>query len=119
LANSGHSEDAIASYYKALEIKPTFVRARYNLGVSCINIGCYKEAAEHILGALTMHENNISPSISNPSTSIPPPKTNQIHVSQNLWETLRRAFLMMERDDLVAKAYVGADLSAFRNEFEF
>ena len=29
--------------------------ARYNLGVSCINIGCYEEAAQHLLGALSMH----------------------------------------------------------------
>ena len=46
LANGGKSEDAIQAYYKALQLKPSFVRARYNLGVSCLNIGCYKEAAE-------------------------------------------------------------------------
>jgi len=34
LANSGKSEEAIEAYYKALEIKPSFVRGRYNLGVS-------------------------------------------------------------------------------------
>ncbi|CAG8795626.1 463_t:CDS:2, partial [Racocetra fulgida] len=60
LANSGKSEDAIDAYHKALEIKPTFVRARYNLGVSCLNIGCYREAAEHLLGALSMHQTGLS-----------------------------------------------------------
>ena len=55
LANSGRSEDAISAYEKALQANPNFVRARYNLGVSCINIGCYPEAAQHLLGALAMH----------------------------------------------------------------
>ena len=55
LANSGRSEEAIAAYEKALTLNPNFVRARYNLGVSCINIGCYEEAAQHLLGALSMH----------------------------------------------------------------
>lgn len=46
LANGRRSEEAIAAYHAALDLKPSFVRARYNLGVGCINIGCYKEAAE-------------------------------------------------------------------------
>ncbi|KAL8946101.1 MAG: hypothetical protein Q9222_007456, partial [Ikaeria aurantiellina] len=56
LANSGRSEDAIQAYETALQLNPNFVRARYNLGVSCINIGCNKEAAGHLLGALSMHD---------------------------------------------------------------
>ncbi|KAL8866058.1 MAG: hypothetical protein Q9174_006519, partial [Haloplaca sp. 1 TL-2023] len=55
LANSGRSEEAIAAYEQALRMAPGFVRARYNLGVSCINIGCQEEAAGHLLGALSMH----------------------------------------------------------------
>src|SRR5690606_34081744 len=56
LANSGRPEEAINAYENALEINPNFVRARYNIGVSCINIGCFAEAAHHLLGALAMHK---------------------------------------------------------------
>ncbi|KAF8943258.1 Peroxisomal membrane signal receptor PTS1 [Haplosporangium gracile] len=109
LANSGRSEDAIEAYHKALEIKPSFVRARYNLGVSCINIGCHKEAAEHLLGALSMHQADGEGGGGDGS----------VNVSGNLWETLRRTFMMMNRSDLSERAVVGADINQFRNEFEF
>ena len=102
LANGGRSEEAIDAYYKALNLKPSFVRARYNLGVSCINIGCYKEAAEHFLGALSLHGET----------------THRKNVSSSLWDTLRRTFLMMERRDLFEKAQANT-LELFRGEFEF
>ncbi|RUS30338.1 hypothetical protein BC938DRAFT_479535 [Jimgerdemannia flammicorona] len=109
LANSGRSEDAIDSYHKALELKPTFVRARYNLGVSCINIGCYKEAAEHLLSALSMHK----------LRGIAGEEDEGVNVSQNLWDTLRKAFDAMKRPDLLERAVNGADVNQFRDEFEF
>lgn len=83
LANSGRSEEAIDAYHKALELRPSFVRARYNLGVSCINIGCYKEAAEHLLTGLSMHKRQDA--------------EEGVNVSSNLWEMLRKTFLMMVR----------------------
>lgn len=55
MANSGRAEDAIQYYYRALELNPGYIRARYffitssillsittilsfNLGISCINL---------------------------------------------------------------------------------
>jgi peroxin-5 len=102
LANGGRSEDAIHAYYKALELNSGFIRARYNLGVSCINIGCYKEAAEHFLNALNMHATI----------------QNQKNISNNLWDTLRRTLIMMNRRDLAEKAK-DRDLTIFRGEFDF
>ena len=107
LANSSKSEAAIEAYYKALEIRPAFVRARYNLGVSCINIGCYKEAAQHLLAALSLHKTD------------GPEDDMLANQSTNLYETLRRIFLAMERRDLVEKVGNGMDVNEFRNEFEF
>lgn len=107
LANLNRSEEAVNAYFKALELKPTFVRARYNLGVSCINIGCYKEAAEHLLSGLAMHEVEGSESNLNHNQS------------SSLTETLKRAFIALDRRDLVELVKPGMDLNQFRGEFTF
>lgn len=137
LANSGRSEDAIAAYGRALEENSNFVRARYNLGVSCINIGCYPEAASHLLGALQLHRvvgqegmdkareivNDGDPShgdngpggISDAELE----RMIQSNESSNLYDTLRRAFSGMGRRDLSERVGPGMDLEQFRREFDF
>lgn len=42
LANGDKSEEAVEAYSKALEIQPGFIRSRYNLGISCINLGAHR-----------------------------------------------------------------------------
>ncbi|MXQ84876.1 hypothetical protein E5288_WYG021504 [Bos mutus] len=42
LANGDRSEEAVEAYTRALEIQPGFIRSRYNLGISCINLGAYR-----------------------------------------------------------------------------
>lgn len=130
LANSGRSEEAIEAYEKALTINPNFVRARYNLGVSCINIGCYPEAAQHLLGALSMHKvveqegRERAREIVDGVDSIGEAELeNMIHMSQNqstnLYDTLRRVFSQMGRRDLSDMVVNGMDISVFKKEFEF
>jgi len=126
LANSGRSEEAIAAYEKALTLNPNFVRARYNLGVSCINIGCYEEAAQHLLGALSMHrvveregrarvEEVIGGSVNEEQLD----RMINMNQSTNLYETLRRVFGQMDRKDLAKLVVPGMDVEMFRGEFDF
>ncbi|TEB30303.1 peroxisome targeting signal receptor [Coprinellus micaceus] len=104
LSNGNKPEEALGAYREALNLRPTYTRAIYNVGVACLNIGADKEAAEHFLSALSLQE----------STSG--------DTSDQLWFTLRRAFLSMQRNDLadMAKLEAKTNLDVFRREgFEF
>lgn len=131
LANSGRSEEAIEAYEQALTINANFVRARYNLGVSCINIGCYPEAAQHLLGALSMHRvveqegrERAREITGDGSNGMDDERLERmLHISQNqstnLYDTLRRVFSQMGRRDLADQVVSGMDVNVFRKEFEF
>ena len=126
LANSRRSEEAIDAYERALELRPNFVRARYNLGVSCINIGCFQQAAEHLLGALAMHKvdevegvKRARKIVGEDVDEVELNRLVQQNQSTNLYETLRRALSLMERRDLVDMVGSGMDVEAFRKEFDF
>ena len=126
LANSGRSEEAIAAYEKALTLNPNFVRARYNLGVSCINIGCYEEAAQHLLGALSMHRvveregrARVEEVVGRGVDESELDRMMSMNQSTNLYETLRRVFSQMDRRDLSKLVVPGMDVEVFRGEFDF
>eukprot|EP00210_Caulerpa_lentillifera_P005692 g5444.t1 len=51
-ANAARSVEAIESYKKALELRPSYMRARANLGISCANVGDYQSSVEHYIHAL-------------------------------------------------------------------
>ncbi|PYH81693.1 hypothetical protein BO82DRAFT_374620 [Aspergillus uvarum CBS 121591] len=114
LANSGRSEEAIEAYEQALNINPNFVRARYNLGVSCINIGCYPEAAQHLLGALSMHRvveqegrERAREIIGGEGGIADEQLERMLHVSQNqstnLYDTLRRTMATVTGAQIIAR----------------
>lgn len=129
MANSGRSEEAIDAYEQALRLNPNFVRARYNLGVSCMNIGCYVEAAQHLLGALSMHrivegegKERVMQAIDEEEDILDLKADGLMGMNQstNLLDTLRRLFgTTMGRTDLSDKVRVGMDVEAFRAEFGF
>jgi len=129
LANSGRSEEAIDAYERALALRPNFVRARYNLGVSCINIGCYNEAAQHLLGALTMHKvveregrekaKDILGGVGGAVSDGELDRQLQQNYSTNLFDTLRRVFGQMGRRDLADMVGPGMDVEFFRKDFDF
>ncbi|TPX08774.1 uncharacterized protein E0L32_009714 [Thyridium curvatum] len=129
LANSGRSEEAIAAYEKALSIHANFVRARYNLGVSCINIGCHAEAAAHLLAALSMHKEvekqgreKAREILGGAGGDVSDERIDRMTTqnrSTTLYDTLRRVFGQMGRRDLAEKVIVGMDPEMFRGEFDF
>ncbi|KAF2436481.1 peroxisomal targeting signal receptor [Tothia fuscella] len=131
LANSGRSEEAIQAYERALELRPNFVRARYNLGVSCININVLPEAAGHLLGALTMHKvteregRDKAREIVDGGAgggSVSEGELERLltqNQSTNLYDTLRRVFTNMGRRDLTDLVGPGMDPESFRGEFDF
>ncbi|KIL65954.1 hypothetical protein M378DRAFT_76152 [Amanita muscaria Koide BX008] len=88
MANSGRAEEALEYYYKALELNPGYIRARYNLGISCINLRRFEEAAQHVLDALVLQEND---GTSGPSRGV---------TSSALWDSLKTTCLHMQQVDL-------------------
>ncbi|KIJ18718.1 hypothetical protein PAXINDRAFT_167276 [Paxillus involutus ATCC 200175] len=105
LSNGNKPEEALGAYREALSLRPTYTRAIYNVGVACLNIGAHKEAVEHFLSALAMQET-----------------TGGGQTSDQLWFTLRRAFIQMDRNDLaeLARPESRSKLDLFRQHgFDF
>ncbi|XP_035226649.1 peroxisomal targeting signal 1 receptor-like [Stegodyphus dumicola] len=106
LANSNRPGEAIEAYYRALELYPGFIRARFNLGISCINLGAAKEAAEHFLSALNLQNAGRGPQ----------GKSSKAAMSSNIWSTLRTVMTLMKRTDLY-QAVDNKDLDLLNKEF--
>ncbi|XP_063986164.1 peroxisomal targeting signal 1 receptor [Diachasmimorpha longicaudata] len=108
LANGQRSEEAVDAYSRALELSPGFIRARYNLGISCINLGAYKEAAEHLLTALNQQAAGRGVQGEN----------NAPHaMSETIWSTLRLVVSLMHKYHLT-EAVEKWNLAKLNEEFE-
>jgi peroxin-5 len=94
-ANGSRSEEAVDAYFRALEIKPTYTRARANLGISYLSLRNYVAAAQSFLGALTINSS-----------------------AQHLWDNLKTVFALMNRQDLVELCDL-RDTDVFKKEFTF
>ncbi|KAI9511161.1 hypothetical protein F5148DRAFT_1281091 [Russula earlei] len=111
LANGGRAEEALSYYYKALEINPAYIRARFNLGISCINLKAsmvdarFEEAAQHILDALVLQD----------SDGLRESEDDHLVTSNALWDSLKTCCLSMQRLDLAAKCDK-KNLQDIRNE---
>lgn len=94
LANGNESVQAVDAYQHALAIEPGYIRARYNVGIICINLKAYKEAIEHFLMAL----NHQATSMERSGLQTVKESINQM--SDTIWSTLRMAISLMGRFDL-------------------
>lgn len=56
LANGDRTPEAISAYREALRLYPGYVRARYNLGISCMHLNSYREAVYHFADALDLQK---------------------------------------------------------------
>ncbi|KAL9711600.1 hypothetical protein Ac2012v2_004671 [Leucoagaricus gongylophorus] len=108
IANSGHPEEALQYYYKALELNPGYIRARFNLGISCINLRRHEEAAQYILDALVLQDNDGVKDAAGGGRGV---------TSTALWDSLRTSCLQMQRTDL-ASLCDARDLEQFRVHFD-
>uniref|UniRef100_A0A8C8RE59 PEX5-related protein n=1 Tax=Pelusios castaneus TaxID=367368 RepID=A0A8C8RE59_9SAUR len=105
LANGDRSGEAVEAYTRALEIQPGFIRSRYNLGISCINLGAYREAASNFLTALSLQRKSRN------QQQVP-----QLEFSGNIWAALRIALSMMDQPELFQAANLG-DLDVLLRAF--
>ncbi|KAM9852426.1 peroxisomal biogenesis factor 5 isoform 1-T1 [Aulostomus maculatus] len=101
LANGSRSEEAVAAYRRALELQPGFVRSRYNLGISCVNLGAHREAVEHFLEALSLQRQAAGDGA---RAAQGPGGAAATVMSDNIWSTLRMALSMMGESSLYTAA---------------
>lgn len=109
LANGNRSTEAVNAYQQALQIQPGFIRARYNVGIICINLKAYKEATEHFLTAL----NHQATSMMRSGLGDGSPSS---QMSDTIWSTMRMAISLMGRLDLMP-ALDNRDLSVLNEAF--
>ncbi|XP_063359210.1 peroxisomal targeting signal 1 receptor [Cydia amplana] len=108
LANSERSEEAVDAYHEALSLEPGFIRARYNVGITCMNLGAHKQAAEHFLVALNQQYK---------AKNMFPESTSGDVSSSTIWTTLRMVCSFMGEHE-VARFVDERNLSELNKFFE-
>ncbi|VDM64597.1 unnamed protein product [Angiostrongylus costaricensis] len=95
LANGNRTPEAVAAYREALKRYPLYVRARYNLGISCLHLNSYREAIEHFVSALELQKGSADTS--------------------PIWPTMQSATIrMQDAPDTLFSALSRRDLNAFK-----
>ncbi|PVU87185.1 hypothetical protein BB559_006182 [Furculomyces boomerangus] len=115
MANAQDPKSATEAYFNALEIQPSYIRARYNLAIASINMQHYREAAEHLLGALSLQKRDLD---GTGSGSMDPSFVPALSMSSNIWDTLKMIMYMLNEPSL-ADASDARNLDEFRTKFEF
>lgn len=93
LANAQKAEQALEAYRNALTLSPGFIRARYNLGITCMHLNNYTDAIENLLTALNLQVSG---------RGLQGEKSQDM--SDSIWGTLRLALSLSENRDLIPAA---------------
>lgn len=111
LANGNRSVEAVEAYQRALQLQPGFIRARYNVGIICINLKAYREATEHFLTALNHQATSLRR-----SGVVAGDREPGTQMSETIWSTMRMAVSLLGRTDLLP-ALEKRDLATLNGEF--
>ncbi|OLY80935.1 Peroxisomal targeting signal 1 receptor, partial [Smittium mucronatum] len=115
LANNQNPQRATDAYFNALEIHPSYIRARYNLAIASINMKQYQEAAEYLLGSLSLQKKDM---VSVPSGSGSGGFVPAVSMSSIIWDTLKTIMYALNEPQL-AESTDRRDLEVFRTKFSF
>ncbi|CAB3404455.1 unnamed protein product [Caenorhabditis bovis] len=95
LANGDRTAEAVSAYREALKRYPTYVRARYNLGISCMQLSTHREAMNHFISALELQKGGVQ--------------------NSGIWSTLRSAAIRTKNiPDSVLNAIEERNLDAVK-----
>ena len=108
LANGNRSDEAIGAYNRALDIKPGFVRAQYNLGIAQSNLGDHRSAARQFIRAVVMQQGGVVMGDGGGDAAQ--------RSTREMWDVLRMTFNLMDRPDLVELAWKQS-VAPFLSEF--
>ncbi|KAJ2780781.1 hypothetical protein H4R18_003249 [Coemansia javaensis] len=110
-AHVGRNREATAAYFRALELHPSFIRARYNMSLASTNMGQHREAAENCLIALSLQQREMQAAGDRAAAA-------GAGMSGTIWNALQLSMYMLSEPKL-AEACERQDLEPFRAKFEF
>ncbi|KAJ2197402.1 hypothetical protein IW144_002435 [Coemansia sp. RSA 522] len=119
-AHVGNNKEATAAYFRALELHPSFIRARYNMSLASTNMGQHREAAENCLIALSLQQREMQTidSKGKAAQMDGPQMMPASGMSATIWNALQLSMYMVGEPKL-AEACERQDLDAFRQKFDF
>lgn len=106
LANSKRYDTAIQVYMNTIELKPSFVRARYNLGSTLVKNGELQRGIESLLTALVMQGSPIPPIATNLESFIEHLIFTEAQGKNTIVTSLKNALLKIPDDDIELKTNI-------------
>ena len=97
--------NCFSAYRNALNLRPGYIRARFNLGVACQNLHSHKEAIEHFLVALNMQAQASGP------------KGEKSETSSAIWTNLITSIHKIGAFEELSRSVVKRDLKSLSFHF--